>query len=139
MAYPGVRFLGGSPEVKSIEFRRAEDSGVTSSGFWKTGEDKYRPFKVMQRAIDKDTWLGNIAALLLFPIELIALPCYFYFRSAEILFGEVGWYGAVFLFVIILLGSLITADKSDGSKYLAIVLSAIFVCALMIGFGPPPI
>ncbi|MFH1855432.1 MAG: hypothetical protein ABH810_03465 [bacterium] len=120
-------------EVKSIEFKRAEDSGVTSSGFWKTGDDKYRPFKVMQRAIDKDTWLGNIAALLLFPIELIALPLYFYLRSAEILFGEVGWYGAYFLLVIIWLGSMITAGKSDGSKFLAIVLSAIIVCAFIIG------
>lgn len=120
-------------DVKSIEFKRAEDSGVASSGFWKTGEDKYRPFKVMQRAIDKDTWFGNIAALLLFPIELIALPFYFYLRSAEVLFGEVGLYGAYFLFAIIWLGSAIASDNSDDSKPLAIVLSTILICAFIIG------
>jgi hypothetical protein len=120
-------------DVKSIEFKRTENSGVTSSGFWKTGEDKYRPFKVMQRMMDKGTWLSDAAALLLFPIELIAIPFWFYLRCAELLFGEVGRYGAYFIYMLVMLISVGTASDSEGSLTLAIFMVPIFICGLIIG------
>jgi hypothetical protein len=120
-------------DVKSIEFKRAESLGATtSSGLWGNEEHSYRPFKVMQKMIDKDTWLSNVAALLLFPVELIAVPLAFLLRLSKFLFGDIGLYGAFFVYVIVMVIS--GASKSQGGTVLAVIMALMAICAGIVGW-----
>ena len=119
--------------VKTIEFRRAdEDTKVAISGFWGNDENSYRPFKLMQRMIDKDTWLSRTVAMLLFPVELIAIPLFVWLRIGSLLFGDIGVYAAYFIYVVVFVISLARADESDGNKLFAVALFIITVCASII-------
>lgn len=112
-------------DVKSIEFKRAEDSGVKILSF-------YRPFVVMQKMIDKRTWLSSVLATLLFPVEVIAIPYFIYYETAYTLFGDVGLYGAHFLLMAALVVCAIASGKSDTSTFLVIIFNAVVICGFII-------
>lgn len=122
-------------DIKSIEFRRADNSGIaTSSGFWGTSSNSYRPFKVMQKFIDQGSLLGSAVALILFPIELLALPLAFIIRLCKIDFGDIGAYGVYFIWMLLIALCDWASDESDEAYLCKIVLLAILFSFIIISF-----
>ena len=92
------------------------------------------PRELMQRMIDKDTWLSRTVALLLFPVELIAIPFFSWTRIGYLLFGEIGWYGATSTYVVLCFACFAGESVDDKRLLFGIALSIILVCALIIVF-----
>lgn len=115
-------------EILNLEFTCDQEINYWSD-FWDKGKHPYRLFKVMYLYCKESNVHSVVLGIYLFFIELFAFPLFFIQRLIILIFGDVGWYGAIGLFIGFTLFSLFSIKSRI---VLSMIMIPMFICFVII-------